>query len=62
MATEKDGFGLNKAGRLKAKRREQEAEAKKKALPLNPSFPYSMAPFPINVFGAISSAQLPKAR
>ena len=43
MSNEGDGFGLDKAARLKAER-EQNAEAQK-TQPLNPPFPYQAEPF-----------------
>ena len=41
----KDGFGLDKAERLLAKRLSKEEEEAEQAAGLEPSFPYAMARF-----------------
>jgi len=40
-----DGFGLNKAARLKSQREKQAAEVKAKILPIGKPFPGGLMPF-----------------
>jgi len=51
MATQVDGFGLNKSERLKRKREAQAEEERSKALPLDTPFPGGVAPFDPVFFG-----------
>ena len=51
MASQVDGYGLNKGERLKRKRQEQEEDEREKALPLEVPFPGGMAAFDPFFFG-----------
>lgn len=58
MATKVDGFGLNKSARLQAARAAREAAERAEVPPLNPAWPWNMAPFDPWFFGVVPSVEV----